>query len=596
MDYRFSEWQKALADFQSSVAKDLEEMRKCKEEVQLARASIYDELNTGVYMRDDYKIVISAPEVIIGNVDKSGALRAGESSRVVLRSANVDIDGVGSNGVVRTRAASIRQIAVDPGIDGQEAVVGPVSEVVSQGRSVVIEGNKSAGTFSQIPHTGGEGSVRIHADGGLMLEASLSAEKRKKNVETAISDLEEQKSEQTTEATNAKKAFDDVVKKLQGLMDKCEKLMSGDEDIRTNIYDIDAVDDEFQSLAPALCETFENCSYALSRLAETNRQLTSLKKEKSAIKTGDDYKKKSTGAFVELKGERVNITSADGDGNLRDNDGSGVNIVANTVNVEAREADQSLKEKGSISLHAKTVSVTTDNPADLKYDDKGKVTAGKYPVEGDVIIRSKNINLEAVDNEIADSKDKETALTKDGSIKMRAEKMDLSATDTEGKATGSIAVNAKAVSVRSMDVDKEKRTDSALAAGSTMVLVSEKMFVGAKSKKVKSKKVQTVSEEVGIFADNTLETQQGDGKAAMQLAGGNVALGGSKTEVYGKTTINAATEVKAELKAPKATIDNVEAKSSFKSPNISDGFAVPAAGAGGSLSTKMKAEDAPEGK
>jgi hypothetical protein len=42
MDYRFSEWQKALADFQSSVAKDLEEMRKCKEEVQLARASIYD--------------------------------------------------------------------------------------------------------------------------------------------------------------------------------------------------------------------------------------------------------------------------------------------------------------------------------------------------------------------------------------------------------------------------------------------------------------------------------------------------------------------------------------------------------------------------
>ena len=596
MDYRFSEWQKALADFQSSVAKDLEEMRKCKEEVQLARASIYDELNMGVYMRDDYKIVISAPEVIIGNVDKSGALRAGESSRVVLRSANVDIDGVGSNGVVRTRAASIRQIAVDPGIDGQEAVVGPVSEVVSQGRSVVIEGNKSAGTFSQIPHTGGEGSVRIHADGGLMLEASLSAEKRKKNVETAISDLEEQKGEQTTEATNAKNAFDDVVKKLQGLMDKCEKLMSGDEDIRTNIYDIDAVDDEFQSLAPALCETFENCSYALSRLAETNRQLTSLKKEKSAIKTGDDYKKKSTGAFVELKGERVNITSADGDGNLRDNDGSGVNIVANTVNVEAREADQSLKEKGSISLHAKTVSVTTDNPADLKYDDKGKVTAGKYPVEGDVIIRSKNINLEAVDNEIADSKDKETALTKDGSIKMRAEKMDLSATDTEGKATGSIAVNAKAVSVRSMDVDKEKRTDSALAAGSTMVLVSEKMFVGAKSKKVKSKKVQTVSEEVGIFADNTLETQQGDGKAAMQLAGGNVALGGSKTEVYGKTTINAATEVKAELKAPKATIDNVEAKSSFKSPNISDGFAVPAAGAGGSLSTKMKAEDAPEGK
>ena len=52
--------------------------------------------------------------------------------------------------------------------------------------------------------------------------------------------------------------------------------------------------------------------------------------------------------------------------------------------------------------------------------------------------------------------------------------------------------------------------------------------------------------------------------------------------------------MKDEIKAPKATIDNLEAKTSFKSQNISDGIAVPGAPASGSLSAKLKTEDAPK--
>jgi hypothetical protein len=88
---------------------------------------------------------------------------------------------------------------------------------------------------------------------------------------------------------------------------------------------------------------------------------------------------------------------------------------------------------------------------------------------------------------------------------------------------------------------------------------------------------------VGLFADKTLEAQQADGKAVLQLSGGNAALAGSKTEIYGDT------EVKSELKAPKATVDNLEAKTSFKSKNISDGIAVP--GASATLTTKLQPED-----
>lgn len=124
-----------------------------------------------------------------------------------------------------------------------------------------------------------------------------------------------------------------------------------------------------------------------------------------------------------------------------------------------------------------------------------------------------------------------------------------------------------------------------------MTLVSEKMYVGSKSDKEKSKKVQMVSEEIGAFADNTFEAQQGNGKATLQLDSGKTSVGGDKTQIYGETTINAKTEIKVELKTPKATIDDLEAKSSFKSPNIKDGIAVPKASAGGSLSPKLKKED-----
>jgi hypothetical protein len=192
---------------------------------------------------------------------------------------------------------------------------------------------------------------------------------------------------------------------------------------------------------------------------------------------------------------------------------------------------------------------------------------------------------------VKDGKLETKALAKDSKIAVRSEKMDFLAADTEGKATGSISMNAKAIAVKSMDVDKEKLTDDKLAAGSSMTLVSEKMYVGAKSKDVKSKKLQAVSEEMGLFADKTFEAQQGDGKAALQLDGGNANVGGSKTGVFGDTTINGKTEMKGDLKAPKAVIDNVEAKSSFKSSNISDGIAVPGAGAAGKLSAKLKAED-----
>ena len=597
MDYIFKEWQEKLAEFEKNVEKDLEEIRKCKAEMQQMKLETISRQQRGQYIYDPERIILSAPEIVIGHCDSDGNVYQNGASTIVIHGTSVSMHGVGETGQVEMRAPSIRQIAEDPGTDGNEHVVGSISEVVSQARNIIIQSNNCEGTFpiGPVGAPGGSG-VRIHADEVLDMSASTSSERLSKSIDDLVKVLESQKTALKKDADGHKSSFDQLNSDITKLLDKKETLIKDDDQVCSTYSDVEDLNEQIEDIAQLLTNEVYSYSSVLSQLAETNRRIKSLKEQKDKIKKGDDFKKKFTGAQVMVTGERISLTSADGDGNLRDNEGSGVSIIANETTIKAIEHDYSLKKEGKVSINAKTVEVSTANTADEKYDDKGQLTQGTYAAEGDVIIKSKTIDMQTVDYEFKDNKLTEKALTKEGKISLRAEQMDLSATDTEGKATGSIDVNSKAITVRSMDVDKEKRTDTELAAGSTMTLVSEKMFIGAKSKKVKSKKIQAVTEEMGLFADKTFEAQQGEKKAVVQLADGKAAVSGSETQVYGKTTINAATEIKAELKAPKATIDSIEAKSAFKSPNISDGMAAGGGGGGGSLSAKLSEEDAPEKK
>ena len=665
MDYIFKEWEKKLSAFEDSVEKKLEDIRQCKEDIQQLKAELTNQIPKGQYIRDDQRLILSAPEVIIGNLDPNGLLYSGAGSTVVVRGIQVSLQGAGEEGQVETRAASIRQTAEDPGIDGLEHVVTGMSQVVSQARNIVIQSDNAEGAFSAVTVPTAGSGVRIHADQAIEIGALATAESREQRLGDLISSFKERKSQLKSQAKDHQSSFKNLVKELTDLLDDKAKLVEDDNGARSNYQDIYEIDDKIERLSGTLSDAMFSYSQVLSMLAETNRQIDCFTKEKDAIKKGDDFKTKTTGTSVAIASEIISLSSLDGEGNIRDNEGAGIGILGNEVNIISAETDGKLKEKGQvriqaktvevttaggdkveideqehvvkaaehtaegdiiltsknitlesldyevkekklqekaltqdgrISVRAKTVEVSTENSANIEVDDTGKLTKANYTAEGDFILRSKTVTVESVDYDVENGEKKEKALTAEGKVSVRAEKMDLSATDTDGKATGSISVNAKAVAVKSMDVEKEKRTDDKLAAGSTMILVSEKMFVGAKTKDVKSKKVQVVSEEVGAFADKTLEIQQGDGKALVQLEGGNASVGGSKTQVYGDTTINAKAEIKGDVKAPKATIDSIQAKSEFKSPNISDGMpAAPGAG-GGSLSAKLKTEDAPEEK
>ena len=640
MDYIFNDWEKKLSNFADSVEKDLNEIRQCKAEIQQMKLEMEVERKRGRYVRDDHRLVLSAPEIVIGNVDRDGTLFPGGST-IVVRGTDVGVQAAGEGGQLEMRAAGIRQIAEDPGVDGYEHVVYNHSEVVSQARNIIIQSDEATGAFfaPTLP-TGGSG-VRIHADQKVDIEAAMTAESREKQLDDITKDAEDMKKVLKEQADQQKSGLKKSIEEIIKLIEKKEKLAEDYTAVRTNAADIQGLDRQLRELSSSIANCIYDYSEVLSQLAEANRQAKSFKAQKETIVKGEDFKKNATGATVAITGERISLVSADGEGNLRDNEGSGIAMKANKVDIASVEEDGKLKEKGQVSitaknidmttagetgqeyeegelktaaytaegdftlrsknitieavdyemaekkrkekqltaestikLRAKTIEVSTEGSKDIEVDEEGKLTKASYTAEGDIIVRSKTLSVESIDHDVENGQATEKALTAGSTVSIRAEKTDLAATDTEGKATGSVNINAKAVSVKSMDVDKENRTDSNLAEGSTMTLVSETLYIGAQSDDVKSKLVQAQSEEITLAADKTLKALQDKEKALLQLADGKSTLKSDANTINGDTTLSDNAEVKGEIKSPKATIDHIKANSSLNSPNISDGMAV----------------------
>ena len=583
---QFINWQAALDEFQKNIEKDLNEIRQQKEEVQQLKAEIIDKLDNSRYLRDDNRLILSAPEIIIGNVDKSGLLKSG-ASRVIIRGSNINLDGVGTDessiGSIVSRAASIRQIAVDPGKDGIEQAVKETSEIVSQARSVVLRGECTAEDYFPNAHSATTTGITLSTDGSILLDATLPCDTLKDKLATEEKSLSSFVGDLKKKASQEKSNITSLINQLNKLAAK-DTLNNDTVSTRASYVDIEELHTEFRQLASSLYSTMTHYFNVLSRLAEANRQLNSIKEQKEEVsKLKSSFKEKTTDTFISLRSENISLVSIDGDGNLRTNDGAGIGLAGKQINLSSYGNDGALIKESGIFMGSQEVEINTANP---KISDKNV----DLPAEGNVRVVSKAIEVEAVDYETKDDKTEEKSLTKEGAFSVRAEKINLNATDTEGKATGSIAANAKAVEVKTMDVDKEKRTDKSLAAGSTLLLLAEKVYAGSRDKKTKSKSVQVASDKVGLFGDTTVEFQQ-DGKAILQLSGGNASLSGGKTTFYGETTLQGKVTFMSDVTAGTVDMKNLKVQTSFKTPYTTEGIAVPGAPSTAKLSAKLSEEE-----
>ena len=182
-DTILADWKKEVFDFKGKVNDALDEIHKCKQQIAALKAELVDESTGGQYIRDNECIILSAPKIIIGNVEKSGELKGG--GEIIIRGGKLGIDGVGSGGSINLRANAISQIAVDPGIDGKEAVVYENSSIISQARSILIDSKspvidaQKKGTFLSPKATEG---ITISAEKGITVAATVGNTKKKEAI------------------------------------------------------------------------------------------------------------------------------------------------------------------------------------------------------------------------------------------------------------------------------------------------------------------------------------------------------------------------------------------------------------------------------
>ena len=637
-DTIFSNWLTALQNLQSSVSKDLSEIRKQKAEIQQLKADILNGVARGKFFRDDERIVLSAPEIVIGNVDASGMLY-GDSGTIIIRGQKLGLQGVGEHGSVETRAALISQTAVDPGPDGIEEVVRPQSAVITQAKHITLQSNEAEddGYFSRSATTTGATGVRIHADEEVEIDASQSVEHRKEAIENRLNEVKQQAFDLSSEGLTTMAKITGTVAAMEVML-QGQDLINFDEYLmRVTVTILDDLTQVFNSQMPMAYDALENAISLMSRLAEVNRRQKALEAEKKLVEDATEhFQEMETGAHLTVTAEQMSIASKDGDNNIRENPAASISVQTGRLNITSYKKDGSLIDDSYVRIASHDVEISTVNP---QLKEEGKLD-GDYVTDGSVQINSKNVSVTAVDYSISDDNYEEKEQTKGSSFSVRtenismlsydtegnstgtwyvsaenmgqgsfdkdgnstgtlnlsAEQMQLAALDKDAKASGQIMVNAKDVFVKSVDIDGSSGSDKGLAEGGNMVILAEKMFVGRTDDKTLTKELQISAEKAGVYAKETAEIQQDGGKAMVQLDSGNVALKGSKAEFYGDNTVNGKTEFKADVKAPKLVADSLEAKSSFKSSNISDGFSTPSSPSSAQLNAKLKENDAPKQK
>ena len=573
MGYILDDLQNTLDDFKQCVSKELTEIHNSKREVQELKNQIA-EMTKGIkFVRDDNTMILSSPRIIIGNVDASGTMFQG-GSEIILRGTNIRLEGVGddsgSGGTISNRAATIENIAVDPGMDGKESLVCSTSQLLFQANNICMRADSDKGTFasgiSSLP------GINLTSDSTIGINATPSYKTKKEAIETRLTQLQTSDTNLQTQIGATADKLKNIFNKITETLDNQDSLSSTEEDSRNNHVEIRDIQRSFKKQSEALVACLNSYVSLISDQAEVKRCVKDLNKIKEDLEAKKDAFKenadKPVNARVSIQSESVSIKGTDGDGNVRVNPEAGLHVEMPHVTIAAKDGKDNLLEKGDFKLNAHDINISTANfkPTNDEH------TKGDISVEGNVTIQSKNVVVEAIDREVkeANADPTEKALAAEGTISMRARTIKAEATETDGKSTGSIALNAKDVKVESMDVDKDSRKDKALAEGSQMVLVSDKMFIGGADKNNKSKLVQTTSSKISSIAKDAVEMQQNEGKAVVTLFQDSAFIGGNSNCLRGNTEIDGDNIVRGKAIVKVAKIEGLEVTSSFESPRMKD--------------------------
>ncbi len=559
----YDNWLRELRDFKASIDKELAEIRRCKNEMQEIKKQLVTQFGEGNYFRDEHRIIISAPEIIIGDVMQDGTLNNTGTSTVIIRSNNIQQEGVGSDhspGVIVNKATEIKNICADPGIDGKEAVVSSHSRYSVLAEGITMQSESTGGTFAEVP-AAGRGEIRLKADEHISLEAQAPLTDRHKKVVALLKRKQEEKQQlQNAGAPDLTKLEINFNTYFNGLAavpldkkDDVNKQMAAFFKTRHTMMGND------------LKAFIENTS----QLAEVNRQIKTLNSEKKFIDLMMYKKKmkKKTGAGISIIAENTNVWSLDADKNVCESPGAGLSIIGKNVNITSLGNKDGILYGSEFNVNTHKIHLSTANRK--AGNAEGQI---EMPAEGKVIINSKDITLETVDRTscppgetpIGGDLSKEKSLPVDGSIKLRSQYVCVDSRSVEGGANGEFGVASKIVKIEGTNsedrggapqVDKESLLE--INVGKTKVTATDNITLNS-------------SKNLLLSGTKTVEIQQNKGYGLLQFDSERALLYSETFHSKCKKNILGKVEVDT-LDASKVEASNLRVTRYFKTPNSSEG-------------------------
>ena len=607
------DWIAIAENFKSSIDKMLNEVHVAKMELMLLQNEIIDRLDAGQYIRDDQRIIISAPEIIIGNVNRQGILQ--EGGKIIIRGSETLLHGVGDEGTVKVAAPIIEQKAVDPGIDGEEEVVGNVSKIISTARNIAIDSQDPVSVEDRgavFADTDCGNGITFHSNSDILVDSTKRNKTKKEEIEKRQKAVDERISDCETQSDNTFKQMKDTMESIKKKMTE-NKILSKTKDLsRANFAAIDMLSAAYEDDMTTYGTLLSNYSMMISKLAELKRQKACLKEELNTVVSDEDFKKDSTNTSIKLLSEQILVRSMDGENKVRTNQEAGIKLQGNDISVLSTDEKDALtpeKSAGRVTIRSRNIVLSTDDFVDPKYEE-GVLKSAKSPLVGNITIKTKDLDVNAVDLDVEDSKVKESSLTKDSCVNIRAEKVKIKTIDEKGKSIGKFSVNSQKISLKSTDIKDyktelevddqnnikhpEKMSSDKVAADSEMLLLAESIKIGRKKKEFISKKIRIGADEsIAVFSNKKLNAYIGEDGAfdsglsvsdkKVNLASSSeTTISGEKVKVEGETTFN------SKVTGTDIECKNLTASSAIKAPNISDGQVI--SGAAGSK-TKITAEE-----
>ena len=616
----FEEWLLVAEAFKNKIDATLDEVTHARNEVMQVKSDIMNQLNEGQYLWDKKRIVISAPEIIIGNVDRNGDLKGGGHVRIC--GTGIDVDGVGAGGSVNITAPSISEVAANAGVDGIAQIVESTSSITQVARNIVFDSQSPTvsegrgATFLETPSAPG---ITLHADTAIDVKAAKSKKQRDEAIEICKSKLTTMQQQLKGEIVDVENSLNPLVTEISGKMRKDEMFSATDDFTRANVMAIDAMHISMQEMSRKFDQLFTEMLDRLTHLAEVNRRIKCLDDEKKELDKIDDekFKKESQNTSVNIQSEKISLCLRDGDNEWRLNEDAAIELRGNNIQISSELTNGELppaEAKSRIAIRSRNIDVGTENMK-ATFDEKtGELKEATFTQEGTLNIHSKIINVEATDGKLSnDGKLTETALTADSEIFIRTKKMQVNTFNEKGEADGQFSVNSKSIAMKSADIDSYKTDqesddqdnivhkdfkDKGVAKDSEMLLLSDNINVGFKKKEMIATNINVVSGDKTVLHSNkeNVMTVGADlaakSSVEMKEAGVNVLTEGDAV-VSGKGSVKIQGEVTLNSKLTGTDIEakNVKASGSIAGPNMVDGMAAPGAKGATKASTKQEFKD-----